>query len=234
MLTLFKYLSNLTLRFLPIKNISKLLTNGWQIKHRKRCQDNSIRNKSYFLNCQQFSDVDLEKNAADDYLRTNTNEKISCTNNNNNNHTSFQFNDDYNFSLPTKKDSKQAVKSKKSVACRVSVVLVSSLLVIFTLSTVTLVWYYMGWIYGVQAIVVAIIAVLGASGIWRLFGHWLYIAAVTGPRDLRWVEVIEVQSKFIYFIKLNLLCEPNVQRLFYYVTFFENILFYNSECVRDP
>lgn len=139
-----------------------------------------------FFHRQQFTDVDLEKNAADVYRHTNTNEKISCTNNNNNNHhTSFQFNDDYNFSLPTKKDSEQSVKSRKSVVCRVSVVLVSSLLVIFTLSTVTLVWYYMGWIYGVQAILVAIIAVLGASGIWRLFGHWLYIAAVTGPRDLR-------------------------------------------------
>ncbi|XP_037033095.1 long-chain fatty acid transport protein 4 [Bradysia coprophila] len=141
----------------------------------------------------KFSDVDIEKNAtADEYRHTNTNKTISCTNNNNsnsnnNNHTSFQLNDDYNFTLPTKKDSKQAetVKSRKSVACRVSVVLVSCFLVIFTLSTVTLVWYYMGWIYGVQAIVVAIIAVLGASGIWRLFGHWLYIAAVTGPRDVR-------------------------------------------------
>lgn len=185
MLTLFKFISKLTLRIVPIKKISKFFTftNGWHSKHRKK---SSIHNIPNFFHRQQFSDVDLEKNAADDYPHTNTKEKISCTNNNNNNnHTSFQFNDDYNFSLPTKKDSKQAVKSRKSVACRVSVVLVSSFLVIFTLSTVTLVWYYMGWLYGVQAIIVAIIAVLGASGIWKLFGHWLYIAAVTGPRDLR-------------------------------------------------
>lgn len=189
MLTLFKFLSKLTLRFVPIKSLFKLLTNGWPSKHKTRSLNHSSHNSLNFFHRQQFTDVDLEKNAADVYRHTNTNEKISCTNNNNNNHhTSFQFNDDYNFSLPTKKDSEQSVKSRKSVVCRVSVVLVSSLLVIFTLSTVTLVWYYMGWIYGVQAILVAIIAVLGASGIWRLFGHWLYIAAVTGPRDLRWVE----------------------------------------------
>lgn len=188
MLTLLKLLSKLTFRIVPIKKISKLRTNGWPSKHRKRSLNNTSHNITNFFHRQQFSDVDLEKNAADDYRHTNTNEKISCTNNNNNNNNHTSFNDDYNFSLPTKKDSKQAVKSTKSVVWRVSVVLVSSLLVIFTLSTVTLVWYYMGWIYGVQAIVVAIIAVLGASGIWRLFGHWLYIAAVTGPRDLRWVE----------------------------------------------
>lgn len=187
MLTLFKFLFKVTFRILPIKQISKLVANGWRYKHRNQNRLTSIHNLSNFFHRQQFSDVDVEKNAAaDEYRHTNTNEKISCTNNNNNNnHTSFKFNDDYNFSLPTKKDSTQAVKSRKSVACRVSVVLVSCFLVIFILSAVTLVWYYMGWIYGVQAIVVAIIAVLGASGIWRLFGHWLYIAAVTGPRDLR-------------------------------------------------
>lgn len=191
MLNFFTFILKQTFRILPLKKLAKFVTNGWpHYKHRNhqsRCH--SINNLTNLFHRQQFPDVDVEKNAtADEYRHTNTNEKISCTNNNNNNnnnHTSFRFNDDYNFSLPTKKDGKQSVKSRKSVACRVSVVLVSCFLVIFTLSTVTLVWYYMGWIYGVQAIVVAIIAVLGASGILKLFGHWLYIAAVTGPRDLR-------------------------------------------------
>lgn len=46
---------------------------------------------------------------------------------------------------------------------------------------VTLLWYYMGWTYGVQAIVVALIAIIIASGAW----HWIYIAIVTTPRDVK-------------------------------------------------
>lgn len=46
---------------------------------------------------------------------------------------------------------------------------------------VTLLWYYMGWTYGVPAIVVALIAIIIASGAW----HWIYIAIVTTPRDIK-------------------------------------------------
>lgn len=205
-----KSLSEPTSRVVPLKKLSKLLNHRWylQFKRRKASRCNSNSNKTNFFH-RQFTDVDIEKN-ADDYRRTNTNEKISCTNNNNNNnHTTF-FNDDYKFSLPTKKDSKQPVK-RKSVACSVSVVLVSSLLVIFILSTVTLVWYYMGWIYGLQAIVVAIICVLGASGIWRLFGHWLYIAAVTAPRDVRWVVWVIITSWLLILLSFKWECPWSVR-----------------------
>lgn len=72
---------------------------------------------------------------------------------------------------------------KQSVGFRVSCALVGCAFVVFVLTTVTLFWYFMGWQYGVQAIVVALLVVLGASGIWHWFGNWLYIAAVTLKRD---------------------------------------------------
>lgn len=74
---------------------------------------------------------------------------------------------------------------RQSVLFRVSCALVVCLIVISVLTTVALLWYYMGWMYGVQAIVVAVIAVLGASGIWHWFGKWLYVAALTAPRDAK-------------------------------------------------
>lgn len=76
---------------------------------------------------------------------------------------------------------------RQSVFFRVSCALVICLIVISAFTTVALLWYYMGWMYGVQAIVVAVIAVLGASGIWHWFGKWLYVAALTAPRDAKWV-----------------------------------------------
>lgn len=79
---------------------------------------------------------------------------------------------------------------RQSVFFRVSCALVICLVVISVLSTVVLLWYYMGWMYGVQAIVVAVIAVLGASGIWHWFGSWLYVAALTAPRDAKWVNLL--------------------------------------------
>lgn len=224
----------LTLRILSLKHFSKLIVtknSGWHrklTKHQSRC--NSFQSLTNFFHRQQFSydtDVDVEKNANELYRsHTNTNEKISCTNNNNNNNnsrTSFQFNDDYNFSLPTtEKDSERPVKRKSSVARRVALV-VSCFLVILTLSVVTLVWYYMGWIYGVQAILVAIIAVLGASGIWRLCGHWIYIAAVTGLRDLRWVFWIfffirfQDDSNLIFLVCDKPKMGMGIQRLCFYI-----------------
>lgn len=80
-----------------------------------------------------------------------------------------------------------AVFRRQSVGVRILYVLVSCVIVISVLTTIALLWYYLGWMYGLQAIVVAVIAVLGASGIWHWFGHWLYIAAVTAPRDAKWV-----------------------------------------------
>lgn len=41
----------------------------------------------------------------------------------------------------------------------------------------------MGMDYTIPAIVVGLIAVVASSGLW----YWLYIAAVTAPRDIRYV-----------------------------------------------
>lgn len=46
---------------------------------------------------------------------------------------------------------------------------------------IVLVWYYMGWEFGLPAVLIALLAVLIGSGKWR----WFYIAAVTAPRDVK-------------------------------------------------
>lgn len=50
-----------------------------------------------------------------------------------------------------------------------------------SIAGVVLVWYYMGWEFGLPAVLIALLAVLIASGKWR----WFYIAAVTVPRDVK-------------------------------------------------
>lgn len=79
-------------------------------------------------------------------------------------------------------DNNGILKSKKnekikSVVCRVAIVSV----VICLSVGVVLIWCFMGWLYGIQAVAVAIIAILITSGKWR----WFYIAAITAPRDIR-------------------------------------------------
>lgn len=48
-------------------------------------------------------------------------------------------------------------------------------------AAVVLLWYFMGWLYGLQGVLVASIIVLLVSGKWR----WVYIMLITGPRDLK-------------------------------------------------
>lgn len=58
--------------------------------------------------------------------------------------------------------------------------------------------------WDIQEIVVAIVAVVGLSGIYHYFGHglghWLYIAAVTGPRDakalIRYIKILAMVRRF--------------------------------------
>lgn len=50
-----------------------------------------------------------------------------------------------------------------------------------SIAGIVLVWYYMGWEFGLPAVLIALLAVLIASGKW----HWFYIAAVTAPRDVK-------------------------------------------------
>ncbi|XP_055605890.1 long-chain fatty acid transport protein 4-like [Uranotaenia lowii] len=60
---------------------------------------------------------------------------------------------------------------------------------------IVLVWYYMGWEFGLPAVLIALLAVLIASGKWR----WFYIAALTIPRDvtalIRYVKLLILVKK---------------------------------------
>lgn len=42
------------------------------------------------------------------------------------------------------------------------------------------VWYFLGWIFLVELVIVALVAYL-AAGHWR----WFYVALMTAPRDIR-------------------------------------------------
>lgn len=121
----------------------------------------------------QRSDVDVEKN-NDEALTNNC-----CISDVNNSSTHLN---------PTKSNPiRKAVNHYKSVFIRTfkkRVVVVFSSLLFITL-VIPSVWYYMGWMYGLQAIFVAVLAVLAATGGWYYIGHWLYIAIITAPRDIR-------------------------------------------------
>ncbi|XP_062564532.1 long-chain fatty acid transport protein 4-like isoform X1 [Armigeres subalbatus] len=65
-----------------------------------------------------------------------------------------------------------------------------------SIAGVVLVWYYMGWEFGLPAVLIALLAVLIASGKWR----WFYIAAVTVPRDVkaltRYIKLLILVKKY--------------------------------------
>ncbi|ETN57977.1 AMP dependent ligase [Anopheles darlingi] len=50
-----------------------------------------------------------------------------------------------------------------------------------SIAAVVLIWYYMGWEFGLPALLITLAAVFIASGWWR----WWYIAFVTAPRDIK-------------------------------------------------
>ncbi|XP_065076114.1 long-chain fatty acid transport protein 4-like [Ochlerotatus camptorhynchus] len=65
-----------------------------------------------------------------------------------------------------------------------------------SIAGIVLVWYYMGWEFGLPAVLIALLAVLIASGKWR----WFYIAAVTAPRDVkaltRYIKLLILVKKY--------------------------------------
>lgn len=76
-----------------------------------------------------------------------------------------------------------AVQSTSTVVCRVASVAVGIGLVI---AFVTLLWYYMGWLFGLPALLVALVAIVVTKVGWR----WFYIAGATVKRDIMWVNNI--------------------------------------------
>ncbi|XP_055908772.1 long-chain fatty acid transport protein 4 isoform X2 [Eupeodes corollae] len=68
-------------------------------------------------------------------------------------------------------------RSRAAVFFRAAFALVGFCLII---AAVVLLWYYMGWEYGLPALLVAFVAVVLSTVGWR----WFYIAAVTSRRDL--------------------------------------------------
>lgn len=65
-----------------------------------------------------------------------------------------------------------------------------------SIAGIVLVWYFMGWEFGLPAVLIGLLAVLIASGKWR----WFYIAAVTIPRDVkalaRYVKLLMLVKKY--------------------------------------
>lgn len=68
-------------------------------------------------------------------------------------------------------------RSRAAVFCRAAVALVG---ICFIIAAVVLLWYYMGWEYGLPALLVGFVAVVLSTVGWR----WFYIAAVTSKRDI--------------------------------------------------
>lgn len=68
-------------------------------------------------------------------------------------------------------------KFQPSLCFRVASVSVG---LVFLTCIVTLLWYYLGWMLGLPALLLAFIAILLTTVGWR----WFYIAAVTSKRDI--------------------------------------------------
>lgn len=55
-----------------------------------------------------------------------------------------------------------------------------TVIIAFLAAAVAVLWYYMGWSYGLPALIVAVLGIVVSRVGWR----WFYIAAVTTPRDV--------------------------------------------------
>lgn len=117
-----------------------------------------------FSNFSSFKSGDVEKGLEQQYIE-------SRAYNNNENEVKRSTNQ----LLDSNKSSESSVylrRGLKLVAC----------LIVLGIATFITVWQMENWIiYGVVSFVVAIITIIFITGFWR----WLYIAAVTTPRDLR-------------------------------------------------
>lgn len=113
-----------------------------------------IKLKKNFLSFQQPSGVDIEKG-------------------------DFNGNETSNKKIIRKKTAEEeASYEKKSVLCHAAFVTVG---ITFIFAVVAVGWYYMGFVFGLPSLLIALIALLFASGGW----HWLYIAVITLPRDVK-------------------------------------------------
>ena len=139
------------------------------------------RNRSLYVTI----DIDVKRNGVNDQrdssVATLTNE---TTKQNDKQYQQQQFDDlannrsttDTKSCLSTGQSS-QSQAQRYSVLCRVVLATVGvGLLAV----AVTLIWYYMGWIYGLPAFFVALLVVLLTKPGWR----WFYIAGATAKRDL--------------------------------------------------
>ncbi|XP_037825992.1 long-chain fatty acid transport protein 4-like [Lucilia sericata] len=73
--------------------------------------------------------------------------------------------------------SSQSQSQRSSVLCRVVLATVG---VGLLAAIVTLIWYYMGWTFGLPALLIALLVILLTKPGWR----WFYIAGATAKRDL--------------------------------------------------
>lgn len=150
---------------------------------------NRYNNNKYILSTpsQKSTTVDIERSndqkiSCEQLIQHNTNGNNFLPKNQTKNH--YWNNDHINETNETNDGILKSKKNEKikSVVCRVAIV---SVVVSLSIGVV-LIWCFMGWLYGLQAVVVAIIVILITSGKWR----WFYIAAITAPRDIRWVLIM--------------------------------------------
>lgn len=129
-------------------------------------------------------DIDVKRNGAidqnDSSIATLTNE---ATKYNEKQYQHQQVDDRANNKTTT--DTKNCVSTSQSpplqtqrysVLCRVVLATVG---VGILAAAVTLIWYYMGWIYGLPAFFIALLVILLTKPGWR----WFYIAGATSKRD---------------------------------------------------
>lgn len=142
-------------QFLSIKSPTTFLYLWRNLKTIKKLNFlKKIKLKKNFLSFQQPSGVDIEKGDL------------------NGNETSSKK------IIRKRTAEEEAIYEKKSVLCHAAFVTVG---IIFIFTVVAIGWYYMGFVFGLPSLLIALIALLFASGGW----HWVYIAVLTAPRDIK-------------------------------------------------
>lgn len=176
------------IRKLPIRNLQyryalyRLIKSSWQIysSHNNILSLSSQKNES----SSAFTAVDIENGNLQPTIKIliqqNKNHAYSTKTQTNTKPKIWSNIDRMNENNGDEHHVKASEKKKKtlnSVLCRFAIVSV----VVLSFIGVILIWIYMGWLYGLPAVAVAVILILITSGKWR----WFYIAAITAPRDIR-------------------------------------------------
>lgn len=123
-----------------------------------------------------ITDISILKNCA-----INNDSAISEQNYKNNNDDSAKLNSETSNQNVKSNSKAQQVPSRTLVVLRIVLATVGIGLAI---AAVILLWYFMGWIYGLPALFIALVAILLTKPGWR----WFYIAGATAKRDFTWVE----------------------------------------------